>query len=669
MFALSGRSGLGRSRPALPRLRAARGHVPPAARSSSTSCPRPCRTRVAPRRRVGFLAAAADARGHRRGGVRARRGEQRGPLAIACSAFAKTGSPSRSTTWAPRGRRRRARPLAPGLKVDASVVRGIDRNLVKQEIFATIARQGGAVGAVVAVGVESAEEAATPASARCTRRVSLRRPRARQRWTRDRGGQDPGGSPARRSSVRVRLLLAVIIMVSASAPWSGVAGASQPQARVAEIVRLLEEMRAGRPRPASISMRLRGDRRIGEPLGQDLAVRWTRGLALKDSKPCEAAAVTPSSRPTATAIGPSRPGPWMFGWDEDAVVARNASLLFDETPELLEAGPQEPAGARRRDPRLMATRTARGHARVHVRLLRARRGKRQFCSSCRRVGTGRVEIELKRHEAARAGSSRAFPTASASCSGAHRLQRPLRPARSAIATRRHPVAGPHRHGDVWSCRTRSPASRRARSLVRSLRPLRDDAGRVLGDARLAAAHDDTTANRRAPPLRDETATRRVIRSLAAQEASRHRARRGTTACYSSRTSRGHARAPGQSRFLDAFGLARPTSRGPRNQVDAPALRLGRGGGVGGACLAKAARSRCTSWPFRRSRSPLRAAFGPPGEASRGRLLSVRDATAEPRPARPHRGRSGSGAVTKRPRRVRQATDCTTISKRASRPSG
>jgi len=48
------------------------------------------------------------------------------------------------------------------LKVDASVVRGIDKNLVKQEIFATIARQGGAVGAqVVAVGVESAGEAET----------------------------------------------------------------------------------------------------------------------------------------------------------------------------------------------------------------------------------------------------------------------------------------------------------------------------------------------------------------------------------------------------------------------------------------------------------------------------------------------------------------------------
>lgn len=48
------------------------------------------------------------------------------------------------------------------LKIDASVVRGIDANLVKQEIFTTIARAGGSIGAqLVAVGVESAEEAAT----------------------------------------------------------------------------------------------------------------------------------------------------------------------------------------------------------------------------------------------------------------------------------------------------------------------------------------------------------------------------------------------------------------------------------------------------------------------------------------------------------------------------
>jgi EAL domain-containing protein (putative c-di-GMP-specific phosphodiesterase class I) len=48
------------------------------------------------------------------------------------------------------------------LKVDPSVVRGIDVNLVKQEIFATLGRQGEAIGAsVVAVGVESEGEAAT----------------------------------------------------------------------------------------------------------------------------------------------------------------------------------------------------------------------------------------------------------------------------------------------------------------------------------------------------------------------------------------------------------------------------------------------------------------------------------------------------------------------------
>jgi EAL domain-containing protein (putative c-di-GMP-specific phosphodiesterase class I) len=48
------------------------------------------------------------------------------------------------------------------LKVDASVVRGIDANLVKQEIFATIAKAGDTIDArLVAVGVESAEEAET----------------------------------------------------------------------------------------------------------------------------------------------------------------------------------------------------------------------------------------------------------------------------------------------------------------------------------------------------------------------------------------------------------------------------------------------------------------------------------------------------------------------------
>jgi len=72
------------------------------------------------------------------------------------------------------------------LKVDASVVRGIDTNLVKQEIFATIARAGGSIGArLVAVGVESAEEAATlfRLGARYAQGYHFAGPAPRERWS------------------------------------------------------------------------------------------------------------------------------------------------------------------------------------------------------------------------------------------------------------------------------------------------------------------------------------------------------------------------------------------------------------------------------------------------------------------------------------------------------
>jgi EAL domain-containing protein (putative c-di-GMP-specific phosphodiesterase class I) len=72
------------------------------------------------------------------------------------------------------------------LKVDPSVVRGIDTNLVKQEIFATIARAGNTIGArLVAVGVESAEEAATlrRLGARYAQGYHFAGPAPRERWS------------------------------------------------------------------------------------------------------------------------------------------------------------------------------------------------------------------------------------------------------------------------------------------------------------------------------------------------------------------------------------------------------------------------------------------------------------------------------------------------------
>jgi EAL domain-containing protein (putative c-di-GMP-specific phosphodiesterase class I) len=71
------------------------------------------------------------------------------------------------------------------LKVDASVVRGIDVNLVKQEIFTTIARAGDTIGAkLVAVGVESAEEATTlrRLGAQYAQGYHFAGPAPRERW-------------------------------------------------------------------------------------------------------------------------------------------------------------------------------------------------------------------------------------------------------------------------------------------------------------------------------------------------------------------------------------------------------------------------------------------------------------------------------------------------------
>jgi hypothetical protein len=109
-------------------------------------------------------------------------------------------------------------------------------------------------------------------------------------------------------------LLAVIIMVSAvGALVLGLLARRSRTRESREIVRLLEEMRAGRPK-ARIDLDSRSPyAAIAESanrLGQDLAVRWTRGEAAHEGfERCKRPrAATPSWRPTATAISAaSRP--------------------------------------------------------------------------------------------------------------------------------------------------------------------------------------------------------------------------------------------------------------------------------------------------------------------------------------------------------------------------
>ncbi|HJQ73762.1 MAG TPA: EAL domain-containing protein, partial [Gaiellaceae bacterium] len=71
------------------------------------------------------------------------------------------------------------------VKVDPSVIRGIDGSLIRQEIFSTIVRLGAAIDAsIVAVGIESAEEATTLRSlgARFGQGYHFAQPAPPERW-------------------------------------------------------------------------------------------------------------------------------------------------------------------------------------------------------------------------------------------------------------------------------------------------------------------------------------------------------------------------------------------------------------------------------------------------------------------------------------------------------
>ena len=114
-------------------------------------------------------------------------GEGAPPLAAACAALREEGfALALDDVGTGRdGGEALARLRPDFLKVDASVVRGIDENLVKQEIFATIGRMGSAIGAaIVAVGVETPGEANTlrALGARYGQGYHFASPAPRERW-------------------------------------------------------------------------------------------------------------------------------------------------------------------------------------------------------------------------------------------------------------------------------------------------------------------------------------------------------------------------------------------------------------------------------------------------------------------------------------------------------
>ena len=448
-------------------------------------------------------------------------------------------------------------------------------------------------------------------------------------------------------------LLAVIILVSAvGALVLGLLARRSRSRESREVVRLLEEMRAGRPK-ARIDLDSRSPyAAIAESanrLGQDLAVRWTRGEAAHEGFEALQEAARGYAVVATDGDGDLRsfsPGAvQMFGWDEDSVVARNASLLFDETswkdllPKLARKNLRE-RGVEARA--LMARKDGtRFHARVHVRLLRGHGDDPAgFLLVVQDVSEQvRVESELKRQEARSRGIVDGLPDGVAivqrgrilfsNAALRQLLDLDERDAAGALLLDRIGT------GDVLLVQDALSGleAGRDRSFEASV-ALRDAAGHVLGDARVAAVrheHDGQPAV--LVTLRDETSMRRVIRGLAAQEARLDIALDAWdegVLLVEDEPAGTHVRLANRA-FLEAFGLARADVAGA---TESELMRLlyasGEAGASAATCLAKATREPVHELALSGDRAlTLRAQpFGPPGEASRGRLLSVRDATAE-----------------------------------------
>jgi PAS domain S-box-containing protein len=305
-----------------------------------------------------------------------------------------------------------------------------------------------------------------------------------------------------------------------------------------EIVVMLEEMRAGKARS-----RLDVDPRspfapIAESanrLGQDLGVRWSRAETAKEGFFALQEAARGYAVIATDADGDIRafsPGAGqMFGWDEDAVVGRNASLLFDATswkdllPKLARKSLRE-RGVETRG--LMARQDgARFHARIVVRVLHGRGDDPSgFLLVVQDVSEEvRVETELRASESRTRGILRDLPAGVALVQGGRivyanpsfcaLIEIPEKeaagfPLRERIATSHVLI--------VQDALARLEAGGSAHTSEATV-TLLDASLRTGCEARfvgVAHVHDGRPAV--LVLLRDETAERRLVRTLAAEEA-------------------------------------------------------------------------------------------------------------------------------------------------------
>jgi PAS domain S-box-containing protein len=422
-----------------------------------------------------------------------------------------------------------------------------------------------------------------------------------------------------------------------------------------EIVRLLEEMRSGRTRGrVELDARspLAGIADSANRLAQDLAIRLSRAetasegfRALQDAARGYAVVTTDAD---GDLRGVSAGASQLFGWEEDAILSRNASLLFDEASwrELLPKLARKSLRDRGVETRaLMARRDGtRFHGRVHVRTLCGPADEATgFLLVVHDVSDEvRIEGELRAAEARSRKMLDGLPVGVALVEGG-RVVAANAAVRSILSLETHDVPGLRLSGRIATedVLVVEDALRRLEGAPEgdaeeASVALLDPAGRRGREVRFVAVahrHEDRPAV--LLTLRDETDERRFGRALRASEA-----RLDAVLEESSDAIVLIADEPAGPRvrfvnraFCDLTGLSRGTILGARARELSRALAgVGEGGAAVDACLGAALDGTAddtVTWDGGKRVTALHAApIGSRESETRGRLLVARDITAQ-----------------------------------------
>ncbi len=418
-----------------------------------------------------------------------------------------------------------------------------------------------------------------------------------------------------------------------------------------EIILHLEEMRSGRART-----RLDLDPRspfapIAESanrLGQDLGVRWSRAetaneafTALQESARGYAVIATDSDG-DLRALSPGAVP--LFGWDEDAVVGRNVAMLFDEASwkELLPKLARKSLRERGVETRSTMIRQdgSRFHARLVVRILRGHGDDPSgFLLVVQDVSEQvRVEADLRAAESRSRGILESLPGGVALVQSGRlvyanpvaRTLLDLKEAEVSGFVLRERIATSHvlLVQDALSRLESGAGSATAEESV----PVLDAEGRAGREIRLvgiAQAHDGRPSVLLL--LRDETAERRVVRTLAAEEARLDAVLDAwnDAVLFVEDESGGPRVRVANRAFLSLFGLSRAEISGlAEGDLIAVLRKQGPEGAAAAACLASASSGPAKESVVTEGRELALWArpLGDARTASHGRMMAARDVT-------------------------------------------